>query len=249
MRVIDCHIHNWSIWSELEPIRAALDRFGMDWIALASPLIGGSHPSREQVRESNDRTLAFVREIPDRLLGWAYVNPQWEDQAADELQRGLDAGMIGMKLWTATRCSDPRVFPLVEICIERNVPMLVHAWMKSTGNMEHESTPLHMAALAERYPEGRFIMAHFGGDFEFGLKAIRHLPNVASDYCGTPNERGAYEMGVRELGPDRVVFGTDGPSCYLTNLGRVLQCPFSDETKQKILAGSFEALLAEPLSR
>lgn len=247
MRVIDCHTHNWSIWSELEPIRAALDRFGMDWIVLASPLIGGSYPSREQVTESNDRTLEFMREIPDRLLGLAYVHPGDEDQAVGELRRCLDAEMVGMKLWTATLCNDRRVFPLVEICIERNVPMLVHAWVKATGNMEDESTPRHMAELAERYPEGKFIMAHFGGDWEFGLKAIRHLPNVVSDYCGTPNERGAYEMGVRELGPDRVVFGTDGPACYLTNLGRVLQCPFSDEVKQKILADNFEALLAEPL--
>jgi len=247
MRVIDCHAHNWSLYADPDKLREAVERFDVTWTVLAAPLLGGAYPSRSEIVASNDLTLRFMCELPDRVLGLAYLNPVWEDQAPGELCRCLDAGMIGMKLWVATRCTDPRVFPLVEICVERQVPMLLHTWVKITGNMKYESTPTDMAELAARYPEGKFVMAHFGGDWEFGLKAIRHLPNVRADFCGSINERGAYEMGVRELGPDRVCFGTDGPADYLTNLGRVLQCPFSDEVKQKILATNFESLLAQPL--
>jgi len=48
-------------------------------------------------------------------------------------------------------------------------------------------------------------------------------------------------MAVRELGEDRVVFGTDlAGADYCENLGRVLQCEFPDAVQAKILAGNFE---------
>jgi predicted TIM-barrel fold metal-dependent hydrolase len=126
--------------------------------------------------------------------------------------------------------------------------MLVHTWRKSTGNLPNESTPTDMAALARRYPEGRFQMAHFGGDWEFGLRAIRSCPNVWADFSGSVNEYGAYELAIELLGEDRIVFGTDLPADFHLNLGRVLQGGWPSATLQKILAGNFESLLGRPLT-
>jgi hypothetical protein len=90
-------------------------------------------------------------------------------------------------------------------------------------------------------------MAHIGGDWEYGVKAIRDCANVRVDFAGSVNEWGAYEMAVRELGEDRVIFGTDMPADYLENLGRVLQGSFPDDVQAKILAGNFEATLPRGL--
>ena len=49
-------------------------------------------------------------------------------------------------------------------------------------------------------------MAHMGAQFEHGLHAVADCPNVAVDYAGTVNEKGAYETALRLLGPDRIVF-------------------------------------------
>ncbi len=167
----------------------------------------------------------------------------------DELKRGLDLGLLGMKLWIATRCSDPVTFPVVEAAVAARVPIIAHTWRKSTGNLPEESLPADMAALARRYPEGRFQMAHFGGDWRSGIRAIRGSANVWADFAGSVNEYGAYEMAVRELGEDRVIFGSDLHADFHINLGRVLQGRWPPPTLEKILAGNFETMLGRPLHR
>lgn len=247
MRVIDAHLHQWSRFADRATFRRFLDlNPEVRWLVLASDLRGGCYPSAVEVAESNRSTLGYMAEFPDRVQGWCYVNPRWES-AVDELRRGLDAGLLGLKLWVATRCSDPVTFPVVEAAVAAGVPMLVHTWRKSSGNLAEESLPTDMAALARRYPEGRFLMAHLGGEWEFGVRAIRDCPNVWVDFCGTVNEYGAYELAVEELGEDRVVFGSDAPADFHSNLGRVLQGGGSEATRAKILAANFETLLGRKL--
>ena len=73
---------------------------------------------------------------------------------------------------------------------------------------------------------------------------LSNCPNVAVDYCGSINEKGAYEMGVDILGPDRVVFGTDLPGGdYYINAGRILELDASDEVKQRIFADNILRIL------
>jgi uncharacterized protein len=249
MRVIDAHAHPYNAFREVEALKRFLDRQpDLRWMLLLSDLQGGFWPLPEEVEASNQTTLRFLREIPDRLLGFCYVNSIYPEHAVEEFKRGFDAGLLGVKLLVATRCNDPRGFPVVEAAIERCAPILQHTWNKATGNLCSESTPGDMAELARRYPEGKFQMAHIGGDWEFGIKSIRDCPNVKVDFAGSVNECGAYEMAVRELGEDRVIFGTDLPGAdYLENLGRVLQCRFPEGVQAKILAGNFEAMLPRAL--
>ena len=102
---------------------------------------------------------------------------------------------------------------------------------------------MEIAELARLLPGGQFIMAHMGAQFEHGLKAVMDCPNIAVDYAGSINERGAYETALDLLGPERVVFGTDMPACYYTNAGRVLELAVPDEVKQLIFSGNIERVL------
>lgn len=243
LRIIDAHAHQWDWLADPAHMGRFLERNPeLHQVVLASDLRGGWYPSPEEVAESNRSTRRMMDLFPDRVQGWCYVNPRWPS-ACDELRRGVESGLLGLKLWVATRCSDPVTFPVVETAIGLGVPVLVHTWRKATGNLAHESLPTDMAELARRYPEGRFLMAHLGGDWEFGVRAIRHCPNVWADFSGTVNEYGAYELAVAELGEERVVFGSDLPADFHTNLGRVLQGGRSRRMLERILAGNFEALL------
>ena len=102
---------------------------------------------------------------------------------------------------------------------------------------------MEVAELAAHFPEGQFIMAHMGAQFEHGLRAVAPFPNIAVDYAGSINEKGAYETGLELLGPERVLFGTDMPACYYTNAGRVLELNAADATKQLVFAGNIERML------
>ena len=244
MRIIDAHVHQWNVFANPDNVAKFLERNPeVDYLVLASNLTGGAYPSVEEMRASNDSTVEYVERFPRQVKGWCYVNPVYRGDALEELRRGFDRGLMGMKLWVATRCDDERVFPLVEACIEADRPLIVHTWKKATGNLARESTPMHLANLARRYPEARILMAHFGGFFEYGLKAVAPCRNVRVDYAGSVNERGAYEMAVRLLGEDRVIFGSDMPADFHTNLGRVLEADFLPGVRDKILAENFEAML------
>jgi predicted TIM-barrel fold metal-dependent hydrolase len=143
--------------------------------------------------------------------------------------------MDGIKLWVATVCSDARAEPVLAAAFDAGKPVLVHCWRKATGNLPHESTPEDVLDAAEKFPHGKFIMAHFGGDWEYGLRCIRDAKNVFADFSGTINEAGAYERAFEELGEDRVLFGTDGPANYHVCLQRVLGLPVTPATKKKVL--------------
>ena len=76
------------------------------------------------------------------------------------------------------------------------------------------------------------------------LRAVAECPNLAVDYAGSINEKGAYEMGLELLGPDRVIFGSDLPSAdYYVNAGRVLELEVSDLVKQQIFADNILRIL------
>ena len=202
------------------------------------------YPTAEEVRQANDALLAEMQRLPAFIYGLVYINPRLGTQALDELKRGLDAGMHGLKLWVACRHSDPLVYPVVEYAIARKVPILLHAWRRVTGNEPGHSVPLDVAALARRYPEAKLIMAHLGGDWEHGIKAVRDFPNVLVDISMSVVETGQVEMAVRELGYQRVVFGSDSPGNDLrANIGKLWGVYLTSEERRAIESGNMLRLV------
>src|SRR5699024_8101720 len=116
---------------------------------------------------------------------------------------------VGIKLWVATTADDPLVFPIVEQAIAYRIPILMHAWRKTTGQLPYESNAENIAQIAARYPEAQIIMAHLGGQVESAMNAIAPYANVYTDTSGTPINAGAVRIAVDRIGPERVVFGSD----------------------------------------
>ena len=118
-------------------------------------------------------------------------------------------GFRGLKIWVSLRASDPRMFVVVEAAQQQGWPVFFHSYYRTHGApCPSETPPMELAALARKHPRAQFIMAHMGAQFEHGLNAVAACPNMAVDYAGSINEKGAYETALRLLGPDRVVVGT-----------------------------------------
>ena len=78
------------------------------------------------------------------------------------------------------------------------------------------SHPLAIGALARRFPEVTVLMDHMGYRewTSDAIEAARDNPNL---YLGTTIaafEPTVIERAVRELGPERVVYGSNWPNCY-----------------------------------
>jgi uncharacterized protein len=249
-KVIDCHAHlqhrsrsNWE--AEDRKLIDAADRLGIDQLC-CSILTPRRPATAEGFRECNGWVRDGMRRHPGRVLGYCYVNPGCKEEALDEIRRRVgEEGFIGIKLYNEYFCTDPIVFPVVELAIELGVPILQHA-----GHMHYfvEEQPrisggAHLAELAGHYPEAKLICGHIcgGGDWEWTIKALRHAPTVSLDTSGSVPDEGVVEMAARVLGVDRLVFGCD--MSMTASVGRIRAAGLGAEDKAKVMGGNMERLL------
>ena len=244
-RVIDAHAHNWSLFADTEYFARCLDRFDIKAIALLSNLTGGYDPEPDEVAAANEATARVRDEIGERILPFCYVNATHANHALAQIDHWSGQGFCALKFWVSQHATNERTWTVTEAALARGWTILYHSYYRPHGEAPpNEAPPMEIAELAYRYPDGQFIMAHMGAQFEHGLRAIADCPNVAVDYAGSINEKGAYEMGIELLGVDRVLFGTDLPGAdYYVNAGRVLELDVADSIKQQIFARNAERLL------
>lgn len=232
--IIDAHTHIWGgdYEGSTRTLLRACDRFGISKLHVSG--LKSHYPDEAEVSNLNADVYRFMKERPGLVEGYAYVNPVHAN-ATDVLRRGIETyGMTGMKLWVATFCDDPRVFPLVEICMEANIPILIHSFHKAVDQLPYETTGVQVANLAKRYPSAKLLMAHFGGNCYHGIKAVRGCRNVWHDFSGSPFRRDDVDYAAERVGVDRIVFGSDMPVTYLVNVGQVEEAELTAEEKARI---------------
>jgi hypothetical protein len=208
-------------------------------------------PSPEELRKQNDEVLRAIAHAPDRVLGMAYVNPKHTQASLDELDRCVRRGpMIGVKLWIAMECRRPELDPIVRRAVELQVPVLQHAYDRVAGNMPGESSCEDVAALAARHPDASFICAHTGNDWERGIRMIRTQRNVSAEVSGSDPTAGFVEVAVRELGAERVIYGSDaGGRSFASQLAKVTSTNLPEASQRLILGGNLRRLLAPALAQ
>jgi len=226
-------------------LRAA-DRMGIERVIVFMGYPWTYEPTPDDMRRENDQVLEAVAGSGGRAYGFVYVNPRHTEASLAEMDRCIEGGpMVGVKLWVAVRCFEECLDPIVERATELKAPVLQHTWYKITGNLPGESTAGDLAILAARHPKATFIAAHTGGDWELGIRAIRGLPNVTAEICGGNPTAGFVEMAVRELGAERVMYGSDySGRSFASQLAKVYGADISEEAKRLILAGNIKRMLA-----
>ncbi len=170
-------------------------------------------PSPADVTAGNDALLALQRQHPDRIRGYVCVNPNYTSHALAEIARGLEAGMIGIKLAASRRADDPLLDPIAGLARRHGLPVLQHVWQHRRRDWpgQEASDAGELCALARRHPEVAFILAHIGGggDWLHSLRAARDVPNVYVDLSGSGVDGGMLEACVEAAGVSRLLWGTD----------------------------------------
>jgi predicted TIM-barrel fold metal-dependent hydrolase len=206
-------------------------------------------PTSALCREANDWALAMRDAAPEAFLPFCYVSPADPEAAVTEIDRCVaQEGMCGIKLWVARRATDPGLDPILERAVALDVPVLQHAWDKTTGNLPGESSPADVADLARRHPRARIIMAHLNGAGLRGIEAIADCPNIVVDTSGGDPQSRIVEIAVAALGPTRVVYGSDAPIRHFgVSLGKVLGAELPDAVKRDLLWNNAARLLPSRL--
>lgn len=193
-------------------------------------------------REGNDLIAQTVKKHPDRLIGFASVNPWYGLAAVDELKRSLDQGLRGLKLnpFIQGFCiTDEVVLPLVEVAADYGIPVYCH-----TGTPVG-ALPLQLADLAVRFPNVNFIMGHMGSaDFvDEVIPAMEVAGNLFAETSKVQNCQ-LLKRVIERFGAERVIFGTNYPnSSYGVELEKMALLDLTPDIQGWVLGRSILRLI------
>jgi predicted TIM-barrel fold metal-dependent hydrolase len=170
-------------------------------------------PSPDDVTHANDRMLELGRTLAGIVFGYCVVNPNYPDHAIREIERCVEAGMIGIKLAASRRADDPLLDPIARLAADRGTPILHHVWHHRRRDWpgQEASDGVELVRLANRHPGARFIIAHLGGggDWAHSLRVLRDASNVWADLSGSGVDVDMLDQAVEVLGCGRLLWGTD----------------------------------------
>jgi predicted TIM-barrel fold metal-dependent hydrolase len=254
-RKIDAHCHPED---DLSRQIAMADSLGITKLQISEPIVnfsGDSPEGPEQAIKNNDVVLKAVKQYPDRFIGFFTLNPLYKKESLEEMKRCIDLGMVGYKGYTQAKINDPVYFPIIEKLIENKMIVFMHAFCQlgmggyrmkyDIGRFENTTLPEDMVDVANRYPEAMFHFAHIagGGDWEYECKMLKQCPNIYVDTGGSNNEENVIDFAIRQLGEDRIFFGTD--NCYHHGVGKVLASNATDAQKKKIFFENYNNVLSK----
>ena len=222
-------------------IAKKLGRLGIDKTAFSAweGLYGGGKRANEAVRSAMERW-------PDAFIGYATANPNYEGDLEDAITYHEAHGFLGLKPYCqmqGRKFNDPVYNAWYAYGDKRKLFALIHSGDRATADQIDE--------IAPRYPNLIFLMAHSGSSWDaarINLALAKKHANVMLELTFTQMTRGSIEFFVREIGADRVFFGTDlpmrdpGPQLVWVVFAEI---PFED--KLKILGGNAKKLLDRAL--
>ncbi len=184
-----------------------------------------------------------IARYPERLIGYVRLHP-WYPDAPELLDRAIrEYGMKGLKLHPVGSLSHPgsdQTVALIQRAAGYGAPVLFHC-----GD-EPLTTPLQIAQAAERVPEAHIILGHMGGYFhvEEAIETAARIPNLLLETSAMPYPD-MIRRAVDVLGPERVLFASDGPGCSpRLEVRKVDLAGLSETERELVFHGNIERLLS-----
>lgn len=187
---------------------------------------------------SINRFIAEETAAEPSLVGLGTAHPDSEDQKAD-LDEIAALGLKGVKLhpdFQGFAIDDPRCRRIYELCLERNLTVLIHM-----GDPRYDySSPARLVRVMKDFPGLSVIGAHLGGwgVWKEAAAELSEFKSILVDCSSSlpflkPEE--AREI-IRSYGADRVLFGTDYPMWdYRDEIARFYALGLTDAENDAIL--------------
>ncbi len=210
--VVDAHCHLGRTarreWKAEHLIRI-MDTYGIDH-AIIFP---SSNFDENDFSKSNDLIAEAVKEHPDKLTGFARINPHKGERAVQELIRSKEKlGLKGVKLHPTMEvypANSRIVHPIMKTATQLRMPVIFHS-----GTPPY-ALPSQIADVAIRFPRIPVVMAHMGKSLETeAIASAKRASNVILETSGASSRIGLIESAVKTLGAERLIFGSDWPCCH-----------------------------------
>ncbi|MBI2357481.1 MAG: amidohydrolase family protein [Deltaproteobacteria bacterium] len=225
-----------------------MDQAGLD-VAVISCVVGWDAPL-EDCRVINDEFAALQRKYPGRFVGLAHAPVLEGKKALAELDRAVrELGLHGVTITSQVDglpLDAPQLYDFYGKVSELDAPIFVHPALIPQGyalvkdydlarilgrelDLAVAATRLVAGGILERFPNLKFVIAHFGG----GISAIKerliakgyrfgtlkrpfeeYFDRLYFDMAGFEGGLGALRCGMLGIKPERLVFATDYPQDF-----------------------------------
>lgn len=206
-----------------------------------------------RIRQNPGEIHAALARHSPALLGVARLNTDDVATSLAAIDTWIDRGpMIGVCLQDGKLPATNRNYdPIVRRAADLGALVVQLNWFNALEEKNPAaSTPATLAVLAARHPGVSFISAHAGGDWERGLRAVRAHKNILVETSGFDPTAGFIEMAVRELGAERVVFGSHFSGRSIgSEFSKILSAGLAERDLALIMGGNLRRLLAPILRR
>ncbi len=196
------------------------------------------------IRKNNDEALKLKELYGDFYIPGFHVNPHYVEESIAEIRRMHARGinLIGELVpyldgWE-DYSSDEFSFILCEAA-KHNMVVSLHSWDRYDDAMD-EMLRCHRDVI--------IVGAHPGEypDFMRHIERMKRFENYYLDISGLgPHRYGMLRRAIDEVGADRIIFGSDFPTCSpATFIGSVLLDPLlKDSEKEQIFSQNAKRLL------
>lgn len=236
--IVDCYTHIWESPAQLgrcapdggngttgSPLRpgsiAGVARHLAATEPVSTTVVLGFKSRYLSAEIPNDHVASYVRNHPDRLIGFAGIDPSNPKEAIAELKRAkLELGMRGVAVAPAAQDFHPSNSLAMRVYAEAaefGMPILFHTGVRlSPATKLQYAQPVLLDEIARELPNLKIVVAHMGFPWvteTLGL-LMKH-PNVYAEISRVLHHRweayqaliSAYEAGV--IG--KLLFGSGFP--------------------------------------
>ena len=232
MPIIDTHVHLGAWPTPVTGLDVAECERLMKQFGIARSCVASTEAAMGDLAAGN-QALAEAIEGHPTLLGYCAINPNLLDLSAEELARHLRRpNFVGAKLQAAYGCrplDSPPARELVKRSLRYDKPILVEPRTREEFDA--------LNRLAGDFPTAKFVIAAMAAacwEEAVGLAVAR--TNVIFQCGGAHAARDAVKYAMDEIGPHRVIWGSDAPLAHpVYALGMVRDAELDAGMKDRLL--------------
>jgi uncharacterized protein len=249
--IFDAHLHipsdngenfQWNLVTRNMPeFVTYLDKCGVRRGVISSSWSNKAQ-SPEDYRNGNREVAKYVERYKGRFRGSCVITPFRIDEALREIEHcHKEYGFVWLgefcNYMTGYKYDTPEWAEVMKLATKLNLVLQIHT---NTSEMRY---------LAEKFPDAVIVFPHLGGnrnDIFERIEIVAKHKNTCIELSGSGIERvGILEKAVKEIGADRVLYGSDftinDPAAVIA---RVRNAFLTAEDREKILYRNVERLLA-----
>ena len=175
----------------------------------------------------NEVIADYVKQHPEKLEGWASVDPTQPDHLEQLDYCVNELGLKGLKLGPVYQHFDPQdrsYWPLFKKAPELQLPIMWHQGTTFPSRSKlNWGLPLQLEDIAMDFPDLKMIVAHLGHPWEEDLVVlVRKCPNVYTDISAVHYRPWRYWQAMvtaTEYGiAHKILLASDFPSATITNV-------------------------------